>query len=708
MNLKTTFVLGALTVAAFIAWFVVKPTEEERGLDRPRPFDAREQDMIRLTLRVPGQAEIVLKRHPEMVKGSFWQIEKPIDKAADDGRISEMIAALRRLARDGAIKPGDPAHTPSANGFDQPPVEVGVESMAGTLTVRFGNPSVRDPASRYFMINGEPEIFIAPADAAKPFLRSLPDLRSRLVVSYDPARVRGLEVSRKFLRPAFELGPDGKPRLDEKGNPVPQTRIDENGKKAPILLPDYDKTVFELRERAATVGGLRGWYIVSVNGEECNERAEQGGVEHIVSDLRNLTAEEFVESTKPEEHGFDAPETVYLLKVAIPPQSGTKDLVIEVGRTGEKEGRKFSWVRVDKGAEVAAVGSGAVDRMGRERKDFLPKVVFDFRKDDVDTLEFLSGTGHRLKIRRVEKEEQRSGQTVKTSTWEVQEPAGFQAETGALENFVLQVLQLVVSDFMGRQPDLAAFGLEKPAMVLNVQLKAGPVREYRFGNPGDGEMAYLLKPGSKEIYQVSNDLWRRIERMDLNIRKSTMFDIPRDQIREVTFEYKPDPMNANPVYYSIRRTDSGTWEFTDQASKQLKLQVDKDMVFQLLAQLNYIKAEGFLSRNSKIAKEYGLDGPAPQGRLVIRYAPDPEKPTVLAEKALRLSRSYPDPSGRERLYYAKMEPAPGDASPSSDSTIIFRLKTKVVEDCRGGVVFEKKGERGVLPGQPDEPPKEKK
>jgi hypothetical protein len=704
MNWKTTFILGCLTAAALVAWLITKPSEEEGGGGRPRPFDAREQDLLRLSIRIPGQAEIVLKRNADKVRGSYWEIEQPIAKPADDGRVSDMIAALRRLNRDGAIKPGDPAHTPSAYGFDQPEVDAAIESVAGNLTVRFGKPSTRDPESRYFMIAGEPEIYLGPADAAKPFLRKLPELRSRSVVSYEPARVRGLEISRKFLRPVFETGPDGKPKLDDKGNPIPQTRLDEKGQKVPILRPEYEKTVFELRERTATVGGLRGWYIVSVNGEECNERAEQGGVEHIVSDLRNMTAEEFREAADPKEQGFDAPETIYLLKVVAPPKAETVDLVVEVGKTEEREGRKITWVRVDRVGEIAAAGSAPIERLGRDRKDFLPKLVFDFRKDDVETLEFQSKSGHRMKIRRVEKEEKRGGEPVKISGWVVEEPAGFTPELGAVENFVLQVLQLQTSDFMGRQPDVAAFGLDQPALALTIKLQSGAAREYKFGCPGDAETAYLLKPGSKEIYQISADAWRRLERMDLNIRQTTMFDIPRDQIREVSFEYKPDQLNANLVYYAIRRTDSGTWEFTDRDSKRLDLKVDKDRVFQLLAQLNFIKAEGFLSRNPRIAKEYDLDGPSPQGRVVIRYVADPKKAEQLSEKILRLSRSYPDPTGRERLYYAKLEPAPGDTSPSSDATIVFRFKTEIVEQLRAGVVLEKKGEKGVTPGQPEQPP----
>ena len=96
-----------------------------------------------------------------------------------------------------------------------------------------------------------------------------------------------------------------------------------------------------------------------------------------------------------------------------------------------------------------------------------------------------------------------------------------------------------------------------------------------------------------------------------------------------------------------------------------------------------------------MASEYKLDDsdPAkgPMGRLTIRYA-DPNNPGKSAEKVLRFSKSFLDPSGKIRIYYAKVEPPPGDVSPSSDATIVFRIKTELVEMLRQGLVYEAKAQ----------------
>ncbi|HEY3226794.1 MAG TPA: hypothetical protein VGK61_07370, partial [Planctomycetota bacterium] len=86
--------------------------------------------------------------------------------------------------------------------------------------------------------------------------------------------------------------------------------------------------------------------------------------------------------------------------------------------------------------------------------------------------------------------------------------------------------------------------------------------------------------------------------------------------------------------------------------------------------------------------------------LVIRYS-DPAHPGKAAEKVFRLSEPYSDPTGRERLYYARVEAPPGDTNPSSDATIVFRIRTDLVEILRQGVVYEQKGDPGHKPGDTD-------
>ncbi|HEY3225494.1 MAG TPA: DUF4340 domain-containing protein, partial [Planctomycetota bacterium] len=586
MSWKNTVLLAALTAAAFVTLIVVLPSEDVAAGGRARPFEFRETDYQRLTIRVPGEPDIVLHREKDKVLGSYWHLDKPLQKPADDGRAAEMIGALRKLSRDSSIKPGEASYNLATVGLDKPPVVVTVKA-GEERTVKFGNISNRDPDTRYFMIEGEPEIFMGPADCGPPFLRKVPDIRSRYFLTYEPARVRSFEISRRFMRAG--PGPDGKPR---------QT-------------PEYEAVRFEFRDRT-TAPGSPGWYITRVNKEDWNERADDTAVSRLISGLRNLSAEEFMEGAKPEDCGLDSPLAVCRFDILQPPSSETRETVVEIGKVEEKGTRKLGYVRIDRGTEVVAVNGTILERLPMERKDFIARDLFDFGPTAIESIEMVTGTGHRVMLRGTEREEKQGPETRKIVTFVVAEPADYPAEKGAVDDFIAAILRSTVSEVLGSQPDLSSFGLDKPALVLTFRLRSktgGPSeRVYKFGCPGDSKIAYLLKPGSREIYQISEDIWRRLDRTDLNFRQLKMFDVSREQIAGMSFDYRPDRFSANPVRYSVRRGEGG-WEFDDPADVKLGAKVDKDRMETILAQLNFVRAEGFLTRNPRIAKEYKLDAP---------------------------------------------------------------------------------------------------
>jgi hypothetical protein len=661
MNWKGTIILAGLAAVTFAAWFLLQPTAET-GAVRERPFEWRESMYQSIVIRRADQPEVVLLRQPSPVQGSLWHLSNPT-RPVDDSRVAEMIAALRRLSRDRAIKPGDAEHTPSTYGLDKPVVSVEVTASGEKRTVKFGNPSIRLPDTRFFMIEGEPEIYYGPADTAGPFQRSIADIRSRSFITYDPARVVRMEVSRKYLR----AGSDNKPGLKS----------------------EYEKLKFEFREQPAA--GRKGWYLVGINDEPRNEKAEDGKVGHLIAGLRELKAEEYVPVAKPEDFDFNEPEMVVRLDVLQPPSNSTQSLLVEVGRSEDKAARKMTYVRLDGGGEAALVSAAAVDRLPRERKLFvsLDFIDFDFRL--LESVEMLSDTGHRVKLEKIAKEESRGDEKWKSENWIVTQPAGLPVEQNAANDFVNGMTRVTIADILGEQPDMAVFGLDQPALTLTftVRPKTGEpqVRVYKFGRRGDSPLAYLLKPDSKEVYQLAEEFWRKIERTDLNFRKLEIFNIASTAIVAMSFSYRPDHLSANPVKYAVRRGEGGKWEFEDPVLRKEGAKVDSDRMDNILGQLNYVRAESFITRSPRGARDLELIDKEPMGRLVIRYA-DPANPGKAAEKAFRFSKSFVDSTGRARMYYAKMEPAAGDTSPSSDATIVFRIKTEFVEILRQGVIFE--------------------
>src|SRR5687767_5345637 len=229
MSWKTTIVLAVLAAATFGAWLVLQP-EDETAVIRPRPFDWRESNFQSITIRIPERPDLVLRRQPEVALGSRWHLEKPA-KPVDDALVQDMIAALNRLTREKSIKPGDAEYTPSVYGLDKPEVTVDVVGITEKRTIKFGNVSNRQPDARFFVL--------------------------------DPARVVGVELSRRILKAGQDIPKGGK--------------------------PDYEKQKFV--HRLQPTEGAKGWYIVEVNGEARNEKAEDVKVGHLISGLKEMKAD---------------------------------------------------------------------------------------------------------------------------------------------------------------------------------------------------------------------------------------------------------------------------------------------------------------------------------------------------------------------------------------------------------------------------------
>ena len=679
MNFKGTIILAVMAAGAFAAWLITQPGEDSSVL-RPRPFEWRESIFQSIVIRIPDQPEIVLRRKPEAVMGSRWHLEKPA-KPADDILVQDMIAALNRLTRDRSIKPGDAEYTPSTYGFDKPEIVVEVGGITEKRTIKFGKVSTRQPDYLFYMIEGEQEIYYGPANVAPAFKRPVTGLRSRQFMILDPARVTGVELSTRHIK----AGPD----------------------KPPGGAVEYEKQKFVFRDDASA--GAKRWYLAELNGEPRDEKAEDVKIGHLITGLRDMKAEEYATVTTPEEFGFKDPEMYVRLDILQPEPNSTKPMFIEIGKTVEKGTQKLTYVRVDGADEAALVNAAHAERLPRDRKQFMSLDLLDFESQFLEFVQMETDTGHRVKLQRQEAVEERGTEKFKTIVWKVMEPAGLPCEQTSVNDFISWLVRVTISDVLGEQPDLSTWGLDKPSMTLTLGFrpKSGVpgTRVFKLARPGAAAPGpgFLLKQNSREIFQISEEIWRRFDRTDLNFRKLEMFNVAPEAIVGMSFSYRPDHLSANPVKYSVKRVAAGKWEFEDPELRRQDAKVDPDRMEQMVGQLNFIRAEGFLTRNPKVAEEYRLDdsdpSKGPMGRLTIRYA-DPNNPGKSAEKVLRFSKSFLDPSGRIRIYYAKFEPPPGDVSPSSDATIVFRIKTEFVEMLRQGLVYEAKA-------QPDSSEKKK-
>jgi hypothetical protein len=209
-------------------------------------------------------------------------------------------------------------------------------------------------------------------------------------------------------------------------------------------------------------------------------------------------------------------------------------------------------------------------------------------------------------------ETKKEGEAVATVKWQVTEPTDLKVESERVEAFVGAVVIQQIVGFLGKQ-DFKLAGLDPAPVQLVVTTKEGKRHVCGFSS---GAQGYLRKEGVDEIFEVKPDFVRMLQRLELNFINMEMFNIPRADLREFSFEGKATDQ-LQPVYYTMKLDENkNTWAFTDAGHKGAE--VDPDKLNAIVAILNYIRAEALLSRDDKTIAEHRLaTGVAPATLKIV-------------------------------------------------------------------------------------------
>jgi hypothetical protein len=211
-------------------------------------------------------------------------------------------------------------------------------------------------------------------------------------------------------------------------------------------------------------------------------------------------------------------------------------------------------------------------------------------------------------------ETKKEGETVATVKWEVREPKDLRVESERVEAFVGAVVTQTVIGFLGAQ-DFKMAGLDPAPIQLVVTTKEGKRHVCGFFAAAQG---YLRKEGVGEIFEVRADFVRMLQRLELNLINMEMFNIPRADVRQFTFEARATDQ-LQPIYYSMKVDEkTNAWTFTDPTHKGKD--VDPDKLGGILALLNYIRAEALLGRDEKLAADHRLVAGVAPATLKIVHA----------------------------------------------------------------------------------------
>jgi hypothetical protein len=571
---KTTVALALLVAAGAAVYFLADPGTAPPGGKPPALLDLRGEELTRIDIARRGEVETTLERMSDP-SGSYWRISKPIERMADPDAMQQMLWRVSKFARVAAAEAGKADPEPAATGLGDPRLVVAFHAAGGRReTLRFGRSPEINTAGVFFQRDGDDRVYLVEAETFQAFDRTIAQIRSRQVARYETYRAIGVEVRYKFTRPR------GK---DEASHEFEESSI-----------------------RRIEKGPETGWYLV----KPWEERLDDMKVARLVTDLAALEAEEFQPPGDLKGKGLDPP----LAEVTIALNGVEKPVVVHVGDAFQEEDKR-RYVHVVGSGEAALVPAKRIDQLPLQRKQFRRDDVFPFPKEKLRAMSVEAPGLGRVRLERRESKVVKEGQEATEVTWEVLEPTDVRMEKERAGRFVERVLEQHVTDFLGRQEDLKLFDLDPPEATLAAETLEGAKHVYHFGVKGEDDQGYMRREGLDEVFAVRGELVNALRRLELNFRTDAVFNVPREKLREVRFEARARE-GQEPVSYALRLDGKEKkWKFSDPA--HAAVEADDERVGALLAAVNYVEAERFVSKEPDAAGEYRLTEKDWPARLTV-------------------------------------------------------------------------------------------
>ncbi len=154
-----------------------------------------------------------------------------------------------------------------------------------------------------------------------------------------------------------------------------------------------------------------------------------------------------------------------------------------------------------------------------------------------------------------------------------------------------------------------------------------------------------------------------LRRLELNFVSMEMFNVPRDSIQSIEFESKASAESLQ-VYYKLKRNGE-RWTFDGPGNQTAAPNPDK--LDGLLTQLNYIKAEALIGRDSRTIESNLLDERTAPATLKMGYQIGSGDGAKAGEMELYISTDRSN-QPTQPLYYARLK----------DNLAVFQVNSSLV------------------------------
>ena len=439
MRLRNTLFLvcAFILLAAYVYFFELQKEAKEKT---EKLLNFKAEEVEGLILNYP-QLEIRLQREPP----GRWKIAHPLEVAADESTVSSILSALNTSEVKRTLE-GKPSEADLKNyGLDMPEVKVLVSLRNGVaLPPIFVGGKTPVGNSAYVRRGTEAGVFLIDASLRSNLEKKLNDLRDKRIIDFREEAVKQLVL--KGAKSEFTLN-----------------------KKGEI------------------------WFIDGPN----SYRADQTEIKGMLSAIRNMSAQDFVEESPPElkKYGLDKPR----LKVAVfmGEQEGHREILFG----NKREEKDEVYLVSDPKGTVYTVHESVLKQLEKDLTALREKEILSVRLDQAARLQITSPK-ETLALAKGEKGE-----------WRVEAPKKGKAKQGVVADYLTLLSHLRAKGFADDEAkDLKKYGLDSPSLKISVAEKDGKnLGTLLLGSKAEIEY-YAAREASPTVYTVDESTYNQLNK----------------------------------------------------------------------------------------------------------------------------------------------------------------------------------------------------
>jgi hypothetical protein len=564
-----------------------------KDLRDPRLARFKAEDARRLEVKYDGKDVVLVKEKDR------WQLEKPIQAAAETSKVNELLDKLSGLeARDAdLIDNADP----KTYGFDDPAKE---GSLKVTVEEEKGEGEAKKKETRTLSFT------LGKHDADK----------KKLYVRSDGwPRVNAVDDSLVSLAKRPALAYRGRRVLD-------------------FAIGDVDR--IEMRRPAETVVLKRDKGAWKLQGPKEVE-ADAGKASTLAGSLGNLEAVEYVnDAPKPEElegYGLAKDALSATLTFAEPDKKPAQTLL--VGKALPEKANEF-YAKLASRPSVFALKKEVRDALDQGALSYRPLQLWRAAADDV--------TG--IRVRQAVQEEYRL--TKKGAAWNVAGPFEATAQATLVEPMLAELAAPRCERYeAAAATDLKKYGLDEPHLRIIVETDKPEVKEKTLligKEAGDAQHRYAKLADGDAVFVVGDKLAAALDHGALDLLDRHLLALDPTTIERVQTKGGGGPL-------TLQRTGDG-WQVTESPAPA-PFPADGPTIDAFLRAWSDLQALHFAAYGSKAdPAKYGLDKPAATVTVTVQPPEaDGQKPPAQTH-TLTLGNEVPDAAGQR---YARLDDGPG-------------------------------------------------